>query len=103
MGKKMSGSNSSGPTKAGKKHQFKEPPRPNAEKAHASRLGEQQFTRNKGQRIGQLPKTLTDEVIDALTAAFNVKRMPRKPFDTGYRYDPTRGRVVVPPGEISNY
>lgn len=90
--------------RAGKKHRYTEPEKPNMDKRDARLAGEQQFIRTKGNKIGSivLPKSLTEQVFDVLTRAFEVKRFPRKPFDTGYRFDASRGRVVVPEGEYPN-
>lgn len=100
MGKKMSGSNSTGPTKAGKKHQFKEPAQASAEKRDARLAGEQQFVRPKaGGRIDVVKET---GPFDGLCRAFGVQVKHGKPWDTGYRYDDARKRVVVPEGEYVN-
>lgn len=90
--------------RAGKKHRFTEPEKPNVDKRDARLAGEQQFVRNKGRKVGSIvaPKSLTEQVFDVLTRAFEVNRIPRKPFDTGYRWDEKRKRVVVPEGEFSN-
>lgn len=104
MGKAPKGSSSSSTTaKAGKKKTYTDPPKPNFDKRDARIAGEQQFIRGKGRKVGRLVvEDITSTVFDALTKAFEVKRIPRKPFDTGYRFDASRGRVIVPEGEFTN-
>ena len=105
MAKKMQGSNSTGQTKAGKKSgSYTAPPAPSAEKRDARLAGEQQFNRNKGRKIGSVvqPKSNNEQVLDIMTRAFGVTRRIVKPFDSEYRLDENRGRVVVPEREFTN-
>lgn len=100
MGKKMSGSNSTGPTKAGKKHQYKEPAAASTEKRAARMQGEQQFVRNSNKNLSQLPHN--DLPFVELAIAFGLSPKRGRNLDTGYRMDEARGRVVVPDGEFTN-
>lgn len=100
MGKKMSGSNSSGPTKAGKKHQFKEAPAPNAANRDARLAGEQQFVRNSNKNLSQLAHNDLPFVELAISYGLSPKR--GRSLDTGYRWDEARQRVIVPDGEFTN-
>ncbi len=107
MGKpKLTGSNSnSAQCKSGKKSgAYIAPPAPVPGRRDASLAGEQQFIRNKGRKVGSVvqPKSNNEQVLDILCRAFGVQRRPIKPWDTGYRIDEKRGRVVVPETEFSN-
>lgn len=105
MGKKMSGSNSTGPTKAGKKHSYKDPAPASPEKRAARLQGEQQFVRPKSgntssnRSIQQLGPDYNP--FHALCRAYGVGVKGRN-SDHGYRYDETRKRVIVPEGEFTN-
>lgn len=101
MAKAKSGSsntNRSGPTKAGKSSgAWQAPPAPKPEKRAARLAGEQQFQRDKNDRITRLPdEDKNAAVLDTLAAMFGVKRRPHQAHDTGYRMDEDRGRIVLP-------
>lgn len=101
MGKKMTGSNSTGPTKAGKKAgAYIAPPAPIADNTAARMQGEQQFVRDSNRRLSPLP--IVDLPFVELAIAFGLNPKRGRSLDTGYRWDATRNRVVVPDGEFTN-
>lgn len=107
MAKAKSGSsnpNRSGNTKAGKSSgAWIAPPAPNPEKRAARLAGEQQFQRDKNDRITRLPDVdKNSEVLDTLAAMFGVKRRQLRSYDTGYRMDESRGRIILPYNNDTN-
>lgn len=104
MGKaqKNQASGRTGVAKAGKRSgAWVSPPSESSEKRAGREQGESQFTLDNNSRMQNVP--VRYEPFQELAIAFGLRAKPGRNWDTGYRFDSARGRVIVPQGQISNY